>query len=100
MALFLFGVVVLCGSSLLGMIWAARRSVCCWCCFPGPNWQACCSGIVGCGWRRLDPSLGLFCYPETLTVGARASAAATTTLASILFVAMDAWVSPGWARGV
>jgi hypothetical protein len=85
-ALLLFGVVLLYGSSLLGVIWVAA---------------ACGLLVFLCGWARLKPlvrqswvswcATGLVLaglsvyYVWTLYVGARASRTATTTLGAVLY---------------
>ena len=89
-ALFLFGIVVLCGSSLIGVIWAGSALLC------APallSWTRTISLV------KRHVSLWLAAggmllltggyYLWTLTVGARASAAATTTLSSTLFVGYE-----------
>ena len=89
-ALFLLGVIVLCGSSLLGMIWAAGVIGVLLVLF---SWTQLASLLQRHRWLWLaaaGPVFGFaFYYAWTLTMGARASAAATTTLASIFFVGYE-----------
>lgn len=89
-ALFLFGLVVLCGSSLLGMVWAGgalaampallslRRVVS----LAKRYWYL---------WLATGGLLVVFAgyYLWALSLGARASASATTTLASVCFVGYE-----------
>jgi hypothetical protein len=89
-ALFLFGLVVLCGSNLLGMLWAGaalaampallslRRTMS----LARRYWYL---------WLAAGGMLGVFAgyYLWTLSLGARASASATTTLGSVCFVGYE-----------
>ena len=89
-ALFLFGLVVLCGSNLLGMVWAGaalaampallslRRTMS----LARRYWYL---------WLAAGGLLGVFAgyYLWTLSLGARASASATTTLGSVCFVGYE-----------
>ena len=89
-ALLLFGIVVLAGSSLCGMIWAGGALL------AGPaflSWTRIISLVKRhiLLWLAAGGMLLFFgCYYLwTLTVGARASAAATTTLGSVLFIGYE-----------
>ncbi len=89
-ALFLFGLVVLCGSNLLGMVWAGtalaampallslRRTMS----LARRYWYL---------WLSAGGLLGVFAgyYLWTLSLGARASASATTTFGSACFVGYE-----------
>ncbi len=90
MALFLFALVVLCGSSLLGMVWAGAALAAL------PVLLSPSQGIrlVKRYWYLWLPAGGLLVglagyYLWTLSIGARASAAATTTVGSALFVGYE-----------
>lgn len=90
LALFLAGVVVLGGSSLFGMIWAAAALGALLILLP-------LSGLTGLLKRQFwlwlaaaVPLIGLAVYYAwTLKMGARGSGAATTTLGSVLFVGYE-----------
>jgi hypothetical protein len=89
-ALFLFGVVVLSGSTLIGMVWAGAALLAMLALLP---WTRIMS-LVKQGaslWVAAGGMLLLIggYYFWTLTVGARASSAATTTLGSTLFVGYE-----------
>jgi hypothetical protein len=89
-AIFLFGVVVLSGSSLLGMVWAGSAMVA-MLAFLSPGGTL---RLVQRHWHLWVAATGLLLvfagyYLWTLSLGARASAAATTTLGSVLFIGYE-----------
>ena len=89
-AIFLLGVVVLSGSSLLGMVWAGSAVVA-MPAFLSPGGTL---RLVQRHWHLWVAATGLLLvfagyYLWTLSLGARASAAATTTLGSVLFIGYE-----------
>ena len=90
LALFLSALVVLCGSSLFGMIWAAAAGAALVIALSGKQL----ADMLRAHYRLLlaaaGPLVGLAVYYAwTLKAGARGSAAATTTPGSILFVGYE-----------
>jgi hypothetical protein len=84
--LFVLAMIVLCGSSLFGMIWGAAAVAVLLVLLPRAQLTSVLRRHRG-AWLVAAVPLGGFAvyYAWTLTAGARGSAAATTTLASILF---------------
>jgi hypothetical protein len=90
LTLFLAALLVLCGSSLFGVIWAAAAVAALVLLL---SWKQLAALLRRCCWLWLAAAvplaaLGVY-YVWTLTVGARGSAAATTTAGSILFVGYE-----------
>ena len=88
--IFLLGVVVLSGSSLLGMVWSGAAVVA-MLAFLSPGGAL---RLVKRYWHLLAAASWLLLgfagyYLWTLSLGARASAAATTTLGSVLFIGYE-----------
>ena len=85
-ALFLVGMIVLCGSSLFGMIWAAPVVGVLLALLPRTRLVSLLKRHCWLWLAAAGPLFGFaIYYVWTLTMGARGSAAATTTLGSILF---------------
>ena len=89
-ALFLFGLVVLAGSSLLGMVWAGA-ALAAMLVLLSPRQVM---SLAKRHWSLWLAALGLLMlfagyYLWTLSLGARASASATTTLASVCFIGYE-----------
>jgi hypothetical protein len=89
-ALFLLGIVILCGSSLFGTIWAAAAMGALLVLVPWPQLVDSLKRHLWLWLAAAGPLIGLAVYYVwTLKVGARGSEAATTTLGSMLFVAYE-----------
>jgi hypothetical protein len=89
-ALFLIGIVVLTGSSLCGMVWAGGALLATPAFLSWPRTMSLVRRHVSL-WLAAGGMLLFFggYYLWTLSVGARASAAATTTLGSVLFIGYE-----------
>ena len=90
LALFLAGIVVLGGSSLFGMIWAAGALGALLIICPGSQWSDLLKRHLWLWLAAAGPLVGLAVYYVwTLKMGARGSGAATTTVGSVFFVGYE-----------